>query len=127
MGKSYLYERRRQYRLHYPMAERPLLHVGDAGYTIAELSEGGMRVLFNDDPNAPDDYPFEGVIRYIDGEEVHINGKVLRADEHGFSVQFNQGVGMRRIVADQIRLKKKYPMLFDHVDFNQEKQRPAKH
>ena len=36
---------RENYRLHYPERERPTLQIGDARYSVTELSEGGMRVL----------------------------------------------------------------------------------
>lgn len=116
MGKSYLYERRSEYRLHYPLEERPRITIEDLNYTIEELSEGGMKVLFDQDTDLPEDIPFTGVIQYIDGEEVEISGNIVRSFSHGFSVKFEKGVGMRRIMSDQIRLKKKYPLLFDHVE-----------
>lgn len=110
--KSYLYERRRQYRLHYPIAERPGLDVGDMHYSVAELSEGGMRVLYEGKHEVPEDFPFNGWITYRNGGRSRIQGKVLRSDEYGFSVQFLEGVGLRRIMSDQIRLKQKYPLMF---------------
>lgn len=116
MSKSFLYERRREYRLHYPVEERPRIIIDDIDYIVQELSEGGMKVLFDKENELPADFPFSGLIRYIDGEEVEVTGKVLRTNDHGFSVQFEKGVGMRRIVADQIRLKKKYPLLFDKAE-----------
>ncbi len=109
-------DRRSEYRLHYPFDERPQITIEGAIYTIDELSEGGMKVYFMDDRTLPEYVPFTGNIRYIDGEEVEVTGIIKRSDKHGFSVQFEKGVSMQRIVTDQIRLKKKYPLLFDHVD-----------
>ncbi len=116
MSKSFLYERRGQYRLHYPVDERPRVTIEDIEYNIEELSEGGMKVLFQGDTTLPEEFPFTGLIQYIDGEEVEITGEMVRSFDHGFSVKFVKGVGARRIMSDQIRLKRKYPMLFDHVD-----------
>lgn len=113
MSTSYLYERRKQFRLHYPPQERPLLVVDDVEYMVNELSEGGMQALFLDYDSPPDAYPFDGVIRYVDGEEMLVTGRVLRSHAQGFSVKFEQGVSLRRIMHDQLRLKKKYPSHFD--------------
>lgn len=110
--RPYAYNRRKQYRLHYPIAERPLLDVKGAYYSVTELSEGGMRVAFDENCMIPEDYPFSGQIMYTTGERCSITGKVLRSDSHGFSAQFVKGVGLRRITRDQIRLRMKYPLMF---------------
>ncbi|MGB1580812.1 MAG: PilZ domain-containing protein [Nevskiales bacterium] len=112
MTVSYLYERRRKYRLRYPIAERPVLLINDVSYRVSDLSEGGMQVVFGEDQRVPEDFPFKGTIRYVDGEEVVIVGKVLRSNQKGFTSEFEQGVSLRRIMRDQIRLRKQYPQHF---------------
>ncbi|MDX1497781.1 MAG: PilZ domain-containing protein [Salinisphaeraceae bacterium] len=112
MTVSYLYERRKKYRLRYPIAERPLLLVNDVTYRVSDLSEGGMRVVFDQDNSIPEDFPFNGTIRYVDGEEMTIVGKVLRSSQNGFTAEFEQGVSLKRIMRDQIKLRKQYPQHF---------------
>ena len=116
MNKSYLYERRKQYRLHYPINERPEIMIEDRQYQISDLSERGMKALFLDDHELPDGYPFAGHITYVNGDKTDVIGKVVRSTDHGFSAHFDEGVELRQIMEDQIRLKAKYPLLFDHTD-----------
>jgi hypothetical protein len=52
------------------------------------------------------------VLRFRDGETVSIEGVVVRSDEKEMIVRFSSGISMKRMVAEQIRLQQKYPMMF---------------
>ena len=57
--------------------------------------------------------PFVGVVRFQDGESNSIVGVVLRIDENKMAVKLSKGISLRRMMAEQIRLRKKYPMFFE--------------
>lgn len=113
MEASYLYDRRNQFRLHYPIKDRPRLAVENADYAVVDISEGGLKVVFGKNARIPEKFRFAGIIEYVDGKKVAVSGKILRTFEHGFSAEFFRKIGMQGIMADQRRLKQKYPMLFD--------------
>ena len=56
---------------------------------------------------------FVGVVRFQDGETNSIVGVVLRIDENKMAVKLSKGISLRRMMAEQIRLRKKYPMFFE--------------
>ena len=103
---------RAHYRLPYPHAERPTVRIEDRDYELSELSEGGAKILPGDAGAVPRDQTFAGVIRFRDGETVAIEGVVLRSEEEEMIVRFSSGVSMKHMVAEQIRLQQKYPVLF---------------
>ena len=66
-------ERRRYFRLRYPVDQRPTLRIDDVTYALAEVSEYGLRFCDPGDFNAP-----EGPIR---AELVFRDGHVVVVDE----------------------------------------------
>ena len=106
-------QRRRYYRLHYPEAERPTVWFKGLHYEVAEVSEGGLMILLGDGCAVRLGQSFVGVVRFQDGETNSIVGVVLRIDENRMAVKLSKGISLRRMMAEQIRLRKKYPMFFE--------------
>jgi hypothetical protein len=107
------HQRRRYYRLRYPEVERPTVWFKGRYYEAAEVSEGGVMILLGDGCAVRLGQSFVGVIQFQDGETNSIVGVVLRIDETKMAVKLSKGISLRRMMAEQIRLRKKYPMLFD--------------
>ena len=107
-------QRRRYYRLHYPEAERPTVWFKGRHYEVAEVSEGGLMILLGDGCAVRLGQAFVGVVRFQDGETNSIVGVVLRIDENKMAVKLSKGISLRRMMAEQIRLRKKYPMFFEN-------------
>jgi hypothetical protein len=106
-------QRRRYYRLHYPEAERPTVWFKGLHYEVAEVSEGGLMILLGDGCAVRLGQSFAGVVRFQDGETNSIVGIVLRIDANKMVVKLSKGISLKRMMAEQIRLRKKYPMFFD--------------
>ena len=104
---------RAHYRLLYPQAERPTIRIEDRDYEVSEVSERGARILLAGVGAVHRDQSFAGVLRFRDGETVSVEGVVLRSDEKEMFVRFSSGVSMKRMMAEQIRLRQKYPTVFD--------------
>jgi hypothetical protein len=105
--------KRRYYRLQYPEVERPSVWFKGRCYEVTEVSEGGVMVLLGDGCAVRPGQSFVGVIEFQDGETNSIVGVVLRIVENKMAVKLAKGISLRRMMAEQIRLRKKYPMLFE--------------
>ena len=106
-------QRRRYYRLQYPEVERPTVWFKGRTYEVAEVSEGGVMILLGDGCAVRVGQSFAGVVEFEDGETNSIVGVVLRIDANKMIVKLSKGISLRRMMAEQIRLRKKYPMLFE--------------
>lgn len=102
-------QRRRFYRLQYPTPERPVLFVGDAEFTILDLSESGARIEKTTEWQR-DMFPDNGTILFSEGEEFYAMIQVVRESEHCFAVSFSPQVPFSRIMSEQRKLWRKYPL-----------------
>jgi len=59
---------------------------------------------------------FAGVLRFSDGDTTPIVGVVLRLEDSEIVVKLSKGISLKRMIAEQIRLRKKYPMFFDRPE-----------
>ncbi len=106
-------ERRRHYRLRYPEAERPTARINDLDYPVVDISEGGSRLLLAGGRGLRRGQQFAGTVLFPDGETVPIEGVVLRSTEKHMAVQLSKGISQKRMVAEQKRIREKYPLFFD--------------
>jgi hypothetical protein len=106
-------ERRRYYRLEYPPAERPTVRYKGRDYKVSEASEGGAKILLDRLSAVRDEQVFAGVIRFKDGGSGPVVGEVLRFDEREMVVKFTKGISLNRMMVEQVRIRKKYPMFFE--------------
>ena len=105
-------DRRSHYRLEYPEAERPTVRIGSRGYEVSEISEGGAQILISSNEAGSLARSFTGVLTFKDGEVVPIAGDVIRATVTRLIVKLSKGVTLKQMLSEQIRLRKKYPMLY---------------
>jgi hypothetical protein len=109
-------DRRAYFRLRYPQGERPSIRIEGRDYQLAEISEGGGRIILSGTTAIQRGQEVAGAIRFHDGQRVEVEGVVLRISETEFVVQLSRGVTPTRMMAEQIWLRKKYPMLPSESD-----------
>ncbi len=102
---------RKQYRVRFPFAERPSLLVGETTYPVLDFSEGGLCVGILA-PSLSLDEKVAGVVRFHDGEEFAVAGRVVRVgpDNAGLVLD-KQGIPFRKVIDEQRRLLAIYPQL----------------
>ena len=92
-------EKRRHFRLRYPTIDRPIILIEDSDYKVAEISEGG--VVFLDDENFFLGQLVFGVMKFHDGRRVTVAGKVLRMKRREVVVELTKGVPSNIMMAEQ--------------------------
>ena len=86
---------RKFFRLVFPVAERPILQVGDRSFQIFEISEGGCKAAGGAD--AIDvlgglGADVTGFIELSDGDRIDVSGKILRLDaDDSVAITFYNG------------------------------------
>jgi hypothetical protein len=113
MGQNPIDERRRYFRLEYPSAERLTVRYKGGDYRVSQVSEGGVKILLDRHCVVRVGQFFAGVIRFKDAGIVPIVGVVLRFDEREMVVKLTIGISFNRMMAEQRRIRQKYPMFFE--------------
>lgn len=103
---------RAYYRLRYPDAERPRLQFDNSEYEVVELSELGGRIHLGG-RELRSGTAISGWVRFRDGESAPIEGQVIRTEGKEAVLQLTEGVSFSRMLAEQRRLIRLYPMMFD--------------
>jgi hypothetical protein len=116
MGATLPEEKRSYYRLQYPRPERPTVWFQGCCYDVTEISEGGVRIRLAGGCAGRLRQTFAGVLRFNDGGTTPIVGVVLRWDDSEIVVKLAKGISLKRMLSEQIRLRKKYPMLFERAE-----------
>lgn len=97
-------ERRRHFRMRYPIQKRPFIEVNDHVCQLTELSEGGLRFRC-DDWKAPLSEDVTARVHFDDGTTVILVGaEVKRHDKDEVVLSFRDGVSLARMVREQRRI-----------------------
>ncbi|MDG1513698.1 MAG: PilZ domain-containing protein [Mariniblastus sp.] len=118
--------RRSHYRLRYPPASQPTIQIGNDTYQVAEISEAGARIVLEGTFSIAPSEAFAGDVVFHDGESISIEGSVLRTHGNEVAVQLSKGISIKRMLAEQIWLRKEFPMFFDSVERARERWRQNK-
>ncbi|MGZ0172224.1 MAG: PilZ domain-containing protein [Planctomycetales bacterium] len=102
-------QQREFYRLWYPVAERPKLRIGDQEFDVSEVSEAGARIVISAPVGLSDSEAFTGTIKFRTGETDSGEGKILRSSENEIVAELTTGISLKRMMAEQIRIRQKYP------------------
>ncbi len=108
-------QRRDFYRLEYPAAERPTVRFKGRDYTVSEISAGGIKIRAGRPGGFREGQFVAGVIRFVDGGIAPVVGGVHRFDGKDVVIKLTIGIGLNRMMAEQLRIRRKYPMYFDRV------------
>lgn len=109
-------QRRQFFRLRYPRNDRPRAKLLGRDFWVCEVSEQGTRILFTSYHPVSKGVSISGTIRFHDGEEIEIEGQVLRLENDGELVaQLTKGPDLKRMTKEQIYIRKKYPGFFNKM------------
>ena len=86
-----------------------MLFLGDAEFTILDLSESGARLEKTGEWQR-ELFPDAGTVMFSEGEEFSSIVQVVRESEHSFAVSFSPPVPFSRIMSEQRKLWRKYPL-----------------
>ncbi len=109
MNESPHVQKREFYRLWYPVAERPRLQIGDHKFDVSEVSEAGARIVISAPVGLNDSESFTGTITFRSGETDNVAGTILRSSESEIVANLTAGISLKRMMAEQIRVRQKYP------------------
>jgi len=119
MDKDEGIQRRQFFRLRYPKNERPRARILDRDFRVCEISEQGTRILFTNSHPVSAGILIRGTIHFHAGEHIEIEGRVLRMDGQELVAKLTKGPDLKRMTAEQIYLRKKYPGMFSKAkDFS---------
>jgi len=104
-------ERRGYERIEYPPGERPTLIMGDRTVEVLDCSERGLRYALEEAPSAPEiGTELRGRVRFPTGNEVAVEGAVLRVQSREVAVLFTtQWIPRDVIVSERWRVQRFAP------------------
>lgn len=97
-------ERRRHYRIHYPIMRRPSVDVWGRRYEVIDVSEGGVRFSCPDPEGVTAGQPVQAVITFDDADRTDIEGRVVRVERRRVALELTVGIPYSRIVREQLHL-----------------------
>ena len=97
-------ERRRHYRIHYPMMRRPWVDVWGQRLEVIDVSEGGVRFQCPDSQGVSAGEAVQAVITFDDQGSVDVEGIVVRVERRRVALRLTVGVPYARVVREQLRL-----------------------
>jgi hypothetical protein len=101
-------QRRSHFRLQYPATDRPTVQIDGVGNEVLEISEAGARMVLSPGPAMVAGQPFAGVLRFRDGTEVAIEGKVTRVDGDQGVLKLSPGISLNRMLTEQRQLLQRH-------------------
>jgi hypothetical protein len=81
-------DRRAHERVVYPKGQRPTLAVGGGAYDVLDCSERGLRVARAGAALLETSVDVQGRVRFPPGNEVPIEGVVVRVQDDAIAIQF---------------------------------------
>jgi len=97
-------ERRRHYRIRYPIMRRPSVDVWGRRYEVIDVSEEGMRFHCPDSQSVTAGQPVQAVITFDDAAQADVEGTVVRVERRRVALQLCVGIPYARIVREQLHL-----------------------
>lgn len=97
-------ERRRHYRVRYPITRRPSVDVWGRRYEVIDVSEEGVRFHCPDSQGVAAGQPVQAVITFDDTGKADVEGKVVRIEQRRVALQLTVGIPYSRIVREQLHL-----------------------
>ena len=112
MSNDQTEDRRRHYRLAYPLTARPSVRLADGKtYVVLDSSAGGVRIRVDKDWPMRKDPTVTGSIKLCSGATVEFRGRALAVADRIVAVIFEPGAGLSDadILAEQRWLKTRFP------------------
>ena len=102
------YNRRRQYyRIRYPLSYRPKVRIQGEDYEgeVVELSERGVRFLYEGKIILSEGLDLEVTITFHNGESFGLQGEILRVTKENVIVRFSDWLPLSCIMKEQIYMR----------------------
>jgi hypothetical protein len=102
------YSKQRQYyRIRYPLSYRPKVRIQGEDYEsdAVELSERGIRFLYEGKIILSEGLDLEVNVTFHDGESFELKGEILRVAKEDVIVRFSDSLPPSRIIQEQIYLR----------------------
>jgi PilZ domain-containing protein len=103
-----LTSRREFFRLPYPVTSGATLIIDGANYTVAEISEGGLRLNCSGE-SFPLSQRVQGTLTLTAGMRCTITGTVLRVEDRAVVVKLSRGPTGYDVIREQRHLAKVFP------------------
>lgn len=103
-----LTSRREFFRLPYPVTSGATLAVDGTNYTVAEISEGGLRLVCNGD-KFPIEQCVQGMLKLTAGIRCMVIGTVLRVEDRCVVLKLTRGPSSSDVFREQRHLSKAFP------------------
>jgi len=100
-------ERRRYFRLSYPLHEMPTIEVDGVVYRLIEISEHGVVIYVTDKPFHIGQ-SVSGQLTLHGNEAVNVSGSILRYNNDGAILYLPVGIPSNQIVKEQLRMIRLY-------------------
>ena len=101
--------RRKFFRLAYPVELMPVLVWQENAYLVSEISEGGLRLKNPDGIKFKIGTTVHGEITFFSGERIEVLGTVCRQDPKEIVVSPLDGVDFRLILSEQQTVIREFP------------------
>ena len=99
-------DRRAHERVIYPPGQRPVLIVGGGAYEVLDCSERGLRISQSGAALLETSVDIQGRVRFPPGNEVMIEGVVLRVQNDAIAIQFTGLWIPRDVILGELRRMK---------------------
>jgi hypothetical protein len=103
---------RAHYRLLYPESERPELKLPNETYAVIELSERGAHIEIGSNNDFVLGQAITGEIHFKNGQCDPVQAVVLRTEATSVVIGLADGISIKRMLDEQIRIRQKYPQLY---------------
>jgi len=103
-------QRRDHYRVSYPANEMPMLILNDGLYPISNLSQGGAQFICSE-LSLKENQNVKGSIKFEDGDRIEFQAEILRLRPPRATLKFLKPLPYKKLTEEQMRLRKKYPVV----------------
>jgi len=97
-------ERRRHYRIRYPVMRRPRVQVWGQQFDVIDVSESGVRFQCPSAQGVTPGQAVQAVITFDDAGSSDVEGLIVRIEPKRVAVAFTVGIPYSRIVREQLHL-----------------------
>jgi len=103
-----LSSRREFFRLPYPVMTGAVLAIGETNYTVAEVSEGGLRLRATSD-EFPVAERIQGTLVLTAGMRCTVTGTVLRIEDKVVVLKLSRGPTSYDVIREQRHVSRQFP------------------
>lgn len=108
-------ERRKYFRIPFPLVDRPVVTISGHEMKVVDLSEGGLRAKMPQGVSYETGQMIQGELQVFDGTIFKISGRVVRKHEYHLILEFTELLPFSLIMRLQRHLLNKYELKWSEV------------